>query len=96
MTLRNEACMPELSDAWTTDLLSRQFSGVEHELLGLVQAYGLAHRLLIPLRTYLAGAPPGRAGRKRDSIANFRRAFQSCRVAGVAVTGRVPIARVVA
>ncbi|MGH0347669.1 hypothetical protein [Sinorhizobium meliloti] len=39
--------MPELGDAWTTDLLSRQFSGVEHELLGLVQAYGLAHRLLI-------------------------------------------------
>jgi hypothetical protein len=47
MTLRNEACIPELGDAWTTDLLSIQFSGVEHDLLGLVQAYGLAHRLLI-------------------------------------------------
>lgn len=46
MTLRNEACIPELDDAWTTDLLSRQFSGVEHELLGL-EACGLAHRLLI-------------------------------------------------
>ncbi|RVE98831.1 hypothetical protein CN212_28170 [Sinorhizobium meliloti] len=73
-----------------------KLSGVEHELLGLVQAYGLAHRLLIRseriLLERLLDAPAESVTQSQISGGHFNPAVSL----GLTVTGRVPVARVVA